>query len=573
MNNENQLTQSTPIDLSAGLVNEPSQPDPQQQQQAQPQAPAIDLSAGLVGQQPQQPQTGLQKTLSTINGEDDPNGSWFPEVGSELSGAVKSASNGLAGVIDLINKPHGQLLQQPDPGSVKAAMDTYQRIHPQATRQQAADFVQAGISSGKAPASTHLQNIADWLHSGGQPTGFWENIGGLGEQALEWLGGGELLKLAGTPVKVGEAIQTASTVSHLAQANKVAQVLQDNPRLSGILAIGLQASKDALVAGAKDALVTGAKTAFPLAGQNYLHYEDPTQAALVGVTGGALTGGLSGAGKALSSLSGDYANALRAIHNATDEAGVQTALQDHVRDTLGKVAADAGVPAPSAQSLRDAVGELAKSIEGKASSLYKSIDEALRNPGNTVTTNYKTFDQQLRNVRRQLSMSAGIDPEADGKLIEREAALVDARNQAMQTAAAKGVHPNTGPTADRFWAQSKALQDVQKALQKSTQGLRPELATGTETAAPEAVTPTLAKRLNDLYDKGRLQQALSPAHADDLLRSVEVANLKAKQAANAAKNAQGLKDAAKGTAGRIATYGAVAAGVPVAGAAIKHALE
>ena len=98
------------------------------------------------------------------------------------------------------------------------------------------------------------------------------------------------------------------------------------------------------------------------------------------------------------------------------------------------------------------------------------------------------------------------------------------------------------------------------------------LAVGAETASSEIVTPSLAKRLNDLYDKGRLQQALSPVHADDLLHSVEVANLKAKQAANAAKGAQSLKDAAKSTAGKVATYGAVAAGVPVAGVAIKHAL-
>lgn len=74
------------------------------------------------------------------------------------------------------------------------------------------------------------------------------------------------------------------------------------------------------------------------------------------------------------------------------------------------------------------------------------------------------------------------------------------------------------------------------------------LAVGAETASSEIVTPSLAKRLNDLYDKGRLQQALSTAHADDLLRSVEVANLKAKQAAKAAKNAEALKSSAKGIA-------------------------
>jgi hypothetical protein len=288
-----------------------------------------------------------------------------------------------------------------------------------------------------------------------------------------------------------------------------------------------------------------------------------------------LTGGiLSGAGAMAGTFFSKASDTIRDILSATDESAVQNALQDHVRDVLSKTAADAGVAAPTAPSLRDGFTELAKNVEAKASAFYSKIDEALRTPGNTYTTNYKRFDQGLRNVRRELAMSTGINPEADTVLIEREAALVDAKTQAQQTATSKGVPADTAALGDRFWAQSRALQDCAKALQKSTIGLRPELTTTEGAASPETVTQSLASKLNDLYNKGRLQQALTPAHADDLLRSVEIANRKARQTAAANVAVKSITGNAIGTAAKSVGVGAgIGAGAIGGYEGVKHYLN
>jgi hypothetical protein len=458
------------------------------------------------------PATGLQRAISSLKGEDDPEGSWYPELGDELSGAVKSAANGLGGIADWINKPRGELLSQPSPESIRDTVAFYQRIHPQATKQEAAAFVEQAINSGKQPFSTHLTDVADWLRSGGQPTGFFEHVGAIGEQALEWLGGDGLLKLASAPAKAAETAKAGQvaydTVGHIAQAGQIARVLQDNPKLAGFLSLGIKASRDAIAAGT----------------QNYLHTEDPTTATETGVIAGALSGTLR-AGSALVS------RGIQAIKAATDTGAVQDALQGTIHNILGNVADATNVPKPVSSSLRDVFSELGDNVAAKAQSLYKKIDDALTTEGGTIGTNYKTYDQQIQNVRRAIRMDTGIDSDYSGKLLEREGLLVDAKQKALDMAAAQGVPSDTGAKADELWRMSKSLQDIQSALNQSVTGLRSELTTTATQAAPEEITATFAKKLNALYTSGRLADALSPKHADDLLRAVEVANLQAKRVA------------------------------------------
>jgi hypothetical protein len=196
-----------------------------------------------------------------------------------MAGALKSGANGLAGVIDLINNPHGQLQAQPSAEDVKAGMEFYRSVHPGASAQQAAAFVQKGIDAGRQPVSSNLKDASDFLRSAGQPTGWWENVGAAGEQLLEYIGGEGLLKLASAPAKVTSAAKAGTaaidTIGHITAASQVAKTLQENPRLAGLVSIALKASKDAFMQGAPDALVTGGKTGAALAGQNYLHYRDP----------------------------------------------------------------------------------------------------------------------------------------------------------------------------------------------------------------------------------------------------------------------------------------------------------
>lgn len=359
-------------------------------------------------QPPVQPATGLQRAVASLQGDDDPEGSWYPFVGAEMAGALKSAASGLGGIVDLINNPRGQLQRPPDPESIRASIALYRQIHPQASADEATAFIQNEINAGRMPMSKTLTDLSSWLHSGGQPEGFWQNVGGIGEQALEWVGGEGLLKLASAPAKAAQTAKTVDTVGHIASAGNIGKVLAENPRLAGIVTLGLKASKDALAAGA----------------QNYLHYEDTHQAVKTGVIGGALSGAIRAGAISVS-------KGLQAIRAATDSGAVQDALQGTVRTVLGNTADALNVPRPSSPSMRDVFDELSNSVAGKAQALYRQIDNALTTEGGTIATNYKTYDQQIANVRREIRMSAGIDPDADGKLLQREAALVDAKQKAI----------------------------------------------------------------------------------------------------------------------------------------------
>jgi hypothetical protein len=177
-----------------------------------------------------------------------------------VTGAVKSGAQVLGTILDLVSSP-GPLADL-DPNKTN--------VNPKAT--------------------AHIKDAADWLRSGTEPKGFLENVGAIGEQVLEYMGGGELLRLVGPARAVAGAARAVETGEHLKQAQQVATVLKNNPKIAGLVSIGLKASKDALVQG----------------GQTYLHTEDPTQAAIAGGIGGgvgALAEGAGAAGRYLQKIS------------------------------------------------------------------------------------------------------------------------------------------------------------------------------------------------------------------------------------------------------------------------------
>jgi hypothetical protein len=206
--------------------------------------------------------TGMQRANKALTGEDETDPSWqSPYVGGMISGGLKSASSLLGNVLDLISR-------KPDPAQPHLPLE-------------------APVNE---KARQHLQDAATWLKSGGEPTGFWQNVGSLGEQVLEYIGTDGLLKLAGGPVRAVEAGQKGvRAAEELKGAQDVAGVLAKHPKLAGLVAVGLKASKDAAMMSA----------------QAYGHTEDPTQAAIAGVTGAGarvVTEGAAAGGRYLSSL-------------------------------------------------------------------------------------------------------------------------------------------------------------------------------------------------------------------------------------------------------------------------------
>lgn len=193
--------------------------------------------------------TGMQRVTDSSRDSD-----WIQPLTGMGSGVINSASHLLGNVLDMVSTP--------------AAPPTIGNPGGEGQQPQQTKLA--------ANVDKHLHDAADWLRSGGQPEGFWQNVGAVGEQVLEYIGTDGLLKM------VGPAAGAAEAAEHLKQAQQVAQVVKANPKIAGLLAVGLKAAKDATMMGA----------------QTYGHTLDPGQAAEAAVFGGITRGATEGVGLA-----------------------------------------------------------------------------------------------------------------------------------------------------------------------------------------------------------------------------------------------------------------------------------
>jgi hypothetical protein len=326
-----------------------------------PPGATVDDQPYFAPQTPQTPQTGMQKFTSGLeNGQG-------PIIGNMMSGAVKSAAGTIGNVMDMLNhglNPNSGVsapVTQMDKVRAQSISDSYKSAHPTATPDQVSQYLN---QQANAPISTHVQAATDWLRSSGQPQGFWEQVGSLGEQTVELLGLDGLSKLITVPAKAGEAAQVIDSAQHAAQLSKVATVLQSNPKIAGLIAVGLQASKDALLMG----------------GQTYAHTEDPNQAITSGLVGGAVGGTLHGIGAIASSVlekGGQAAEDVNSIRNAAQNAPTGNEVNNQLNDKVN----DAFEPAiqKARDSTVNAYGDIAKAQQAQ-------IDAAAKAPSNESIT-------------------------------------------------------------------------------------------------------------------------------------------------------------------------------------------
>jgi hypothetical protein len=274
------------------------------------------------------PQTGMQKFTSGL--ETQTGSDWdSPILGQGLSGAVKSAAGGLGNIIDMLNKsmnPNSGVaspVTQLDKARAQSLADSYKQAHPTATPEQVSQYLN---DQSKQGASNYAQEIGDWLRSSGTPQGFWQNVGAIGEQTLEFFGTEGIAKLATVPAKAaeaGKAVQAVDTAAHAAQTAKVATVLQNNPRLAGLVALGLKASKDALAMGA----------------QSYVHTEDAGQAENAALWGGAIGGAASAIGSVASPFlegMGEDAAKVPELSKVANSAKSKDVIAQELADNLNK---------------------------------------------------------------------------------------------------------------------------------------------------------------------------------------------------------------------------------------------
>ena len=187
-----------------------------------------------------------------------------------VGGAIKSASQLVGNTLDMLGR---YWEKAPNTWAMK-----YKASNPNASDDEVNEAYKAQLKpSLDQSVVEHTKDAANWLRSGDQPQGFWENIGAIGEQTIEYLGLDGVTKLVGEAGGAAEGIDAATrTGEALKNAQQITQTLAKNPKLAGLMAVGLKAAKDAALLG----------------GQTYAHTEDPEQAALAAGTAGVLrTGG------------------------------------------------------------------------------------------------------------------------------------------------------------------------------------------------------------------------------------------------------------------------------------------
>jgi hypothetical protein len=212
---------------------------------------------------------------------------------------------------------------------------------------------------------------------------------------------------------------------------------------------------------------------------------------------------------------------------------LQPKIQGAITSAIQQVAQEHGITLPETTSVRGVAQTLADTVRAKAHTGYQQLDSALGG------TRFQTFDEQLSNIQRDIRDSLGIDPEKDTALAKRLEDVTTARNSAMDTVRALGLDPDDLiGNANRVHQQSMALNDVSRAIRASTD-VHPSLATeatnGAEaTRAPANVkTAPLFKRMQQLSTPNpkypgtpsRLEQALGPQRAAELLNAVDTAHL------------------------------------------------
>lgn len=234
----------------------------------------------------------------------------------------------------------------------------------------------AGITPGRDVIGEHLKKAADWMNSNTDEDGFWQHVGGFGENLAELLTPESLAKLSeGDKVAKGvEAVKAApaaaetavSSAEKYANAANVAKLLDKYPKIKALVGVGLAA-----------AAKVGGETGL----QTYVKTGGDTQAALESGAVGAVTGGIA------TPIGETIADAI-ARRAATREmvGGVSTVIPAEVRNvqqTPQQIAGQASIKNAAQDTLGQRLQEVNESRAGE------QIDESRALPSRTGPYEFK----------------------------------------------------------------------------------------------------------------------------------------------------------------------------------------
>jgi hypothetical protein len=218
-----------------------------------------------------------------------------------------------------------------------------------------------------------------------------------------------------------------------------------------------------------------------------------------------------------------FRKAVTAVTSKFTGSDIQPALKSGIQDVWNQVADKAGVAKPTAASVQDMGQEVGDSIYARSKGRYKLVDDATDNRFSGTEQALKSVNLDLRSVTSDAEEQA---------LLVRKTRLEMQMNQIMDEAEAKGVPKETVAAAKGDFKQAQAIYDTNHQIRMSTTGVRPGMQGATD--VPEEVnSKSLMNRLNKIYNKGRLQQAVGDDGAEDLIGHSAAAQ---KAARNVARN-------------------------------------
>jgi hypothetical protein len=257
--------------------------------------------------------------------------------------------------------------------------------------------------------------------------------------------------------------------------------------------------------------------------------------------------------------------------------GVQPRMASGLRSMMKSLESEAGIEKPAGsppeapieqQSIRDTVKKTSDAFIARARSIYASLDKA-------TGGQFQRFENQLRDVNRELSELVNTPDEAsmakEAELDARRADIEQARDAAFDRAKEQGVDPAQVEGARADFKRGQALKDLDYNIKKVASGGRPSPKMLPEDLAkdPEMLHPErMQKRLDSMYDSGRLQEAVGQENADRMISEASKHKVAVQQATQKAQQAA----RARNIANRNIRWGVgAAAGTGLLGSAVKGA--
>jgi hypothetical protein len=251
---------------------------------------------------------------------------------------------------------------------------------------------------------------------------------------------------------------------------------------------------------------------------------------LAGAAGtGAITAGLGMPFNVAGELAGGLAKQAEAANQETQIAGQTsrvgskvldvpkpTDAQESLQGGLRKTASDATSDATGRKinfksgSMRDTFSHASEAVMNKSKSLFNQIDKATSNGFQPVQNALKENTMAMR--------AATSEEEVLGLMKDR--LKLEQQEQIFAEAQKAGVDKKTVETARATYKQASALEDLNKQVEFSVSGTRPEIAGKfpSQIFNPETVDAgKFSDRLNKMYNANRLQEALGKQQAKDVI--------------------------------------------------------